>query len=29
MNVELFTLVRCMIGLVLHLIADPVNAGEK
>jgi len=29
MNVEPVTLVRCMIRLVLRLIADPVNAGEK
>ncbi|KAH9005872.1 hypothetical protein EDB86DRAFT_2795550, partial [Lactarius hatsudake] len=29
MNVEPVTLVRCMIRLVLRLIADPVNVGEK
>ncbi|KAI0248099.1 hypothetical protein BJV78DRAFT_1132012, partial [Lactifluus subvellereus] len=29
MNVEPITLVRCMIRLVLRLIADPANAGEK
>jgi hypothetical protein len=29
MNVEPVTLLRCMIRLVLRLIADPVNAGEK
>ncbi|KAH9177088.1 hypothetical protein EDB89DRAFT_1938043 [Lactarius sanguifluus] len=29
MNVEPVTLVRCMIRLILRLIADPVNVGEK
>ncbi|KAH9075682.1 hypothetical protein EDB83DRAFT_2218480 [Lactarius deliciosus] len=29
MNIEPVTLVRCMIRLVLRLIADPVNVGEK
>ncbi len=28
-NIEPVTLVRCMIRLVLRLIPDPVNVGEK